>query len=306
VKRNRKSSLRELEENSARQERSYFFTEDLRSGNQNFSGGNLGGVAGATQSGEMIWSGALLQWNAMTEPKTQQTRETMRPAVRALIFDLDGTLIDSKIDLIHAVNATLQELGRERLPPETIAGYIGHGAPKLVARALGSRNEEETQQALKFFLEYYEQHKLDNTCLYPVAAETLAELHRQGVPMAILTNKPVRISNRILDALQAANYFRVVYGGNSFETKKPDPLGAKTIVAELAVSPSETLLVGDSEVDVQTARNAGMQAAFANYGFGVYNRDAFPADYYLDRIDELLRVVQPAVESAVDVSRRSM
>jgi phosphoglycolate phosphatase len=280
--------------------------EHLRGANQQFSSRNLGGAAGATPSGEMIWSGALLQWNSMTEPTTPQTLEAMRPAVRALIFDLDGTLIDSKIDLIHAVNATLQKLGRERLPPETIAGYIGHGAPKLVARALGSRNEEETQQALTFFLEYYEQHKLDNTCLYPGAAETLAVLHRQGVPMAVLTNKPVRISGRILDALQVSAYFRVVYGGNSFETKKPDPLGANTIVAELAVSPSETLLVGDSEVDVQTARNAGMQAAFANYGFGVYNSDAFPADFYLDRIDELLHVVQPTVENAADLSRRWM
>jgi phosphoglycolate phosphatase len=279
--------------------------EDLYNENYNSSGRNLIGAAGATQSGEMICSDALLQWNSMTEPKTPQTSGAIRPTVRALIFDLDGTLIDSKIDLIHAVNATLQALGRERLPPETIAGYIGHGAPKLVARALGSRNEEETQHALKFFLDYYEQHKLDNTCLYPGAAETLAVLHRQGVPMAVLTNKPVRISNRILDALQVAKYFRVVYGGNSFETKKPDPLGANAIVAELAVSASETLLVGDSEVDVQTARNAGMHAAFANYGFGVYNRDAFPADFYLDRIDELLQVVQPAAENAVDVSRRS-
>jgi phosphoglycolate phosphatase len=204
------------------------------------------------------------------------------------------------------VNATLQALGRERLPSETIAGYIGHGAPQLVARALGSRNEEETQRALKFFLAYYEQHKLDNTCLYPGAAETLAELNRQGIPMAVLTNKPVRISGRILDALQVSRYFRAVYGGNSFQTKKPDPLGAQTILAELAVSARNTLLVGDSEVDVQTARNAGTQAAYANYGFGVYNREAFPADIYLDRIDELLQVLRPPIdEPRPNLSHRS-
>jgi phosphoglycolate phosphatase len=171
---------------------------------------------------------------------------------------------------------------------------------------LGSRNEEETQRALKFFLAYYEQHKLDNTCLYPGAAETLAELNRQGIPMAVLTNKPVRISGRILDALQVSRYFRAVYGGNSFQTKKPDPLGAQTILAELAVSARNTLLVGDSEVDVQTARNAGTQAAYANYGCGVYNREAFPADIYLDRIDELLQVLRPPIdEPRPNLSHRS-
>jgi phosphoglycolate phosphatase len=253
----------------------------------------------------MIWLAALLQWSSMTEKRQPPGSALTRLPVRALIFDLDGTLIDSKIDLIHAVNATLQELGRERLPPETIAGYIGHGAPQLVARALGSRDDEETQRALKFFLEYYEEHKLDNTCLYPGAARTLKELHRQGVPMAVLTNKPVRISGRILEALQVSQYFRAVYGGNSFETKKPDPLGANTILAELSIPAGVTMLVGDSEVDVQTARNAGTQAAYANYGFGVYNRDAFPADIYLDRVDELLQVVQPAAENVSDLSRRS-
>jgi phosphoglycolate phosphatase len=220
------------------------------------------------------------------------------PPVRALIFDLDGTLIDSKLDLIHAVNATLQETGRERLPAETIAGYIGHGAPLLVARALGSRSDDETQKALQFFLTYYEHHKLDTTCLYPGVAETLAQLHRNAVPMAVLTNKPVRISVRILDAFHVSGYFRAIYGGNSFETKKPDPLGAKTILADFSVPANETLLVGDSEVDVQTARNAGTQAAAVNFGFGVHDRAAFPADVYLDRFDELLPLVVPAIDKA--------
>src|SRR5271155_456281 len=121
-------------------------------------------------------------------------------SVRALIFDLDGTLIDSKKDLIRSVNAMLRELGRKELPEETISGYIGHGAPQLVARALGDGcTEEERQQALQFFLSYYELHKMDTTCAYPGVADTLEKLAQ--VPMAVLTNKPVRISVRILDAL---------------------------------------------------------------------------------------------------------
>jgi phosphoglycolate phosphatase len=211
-------------------------------------------------------------------------------SVRALIFDLDGTLIDSQRDLIDSVNAMLRELGRGELAEETISGYIGHGAPQLVARALGAGyTEEERQQALQFFLGYYEEHKMDTTCAYPGVADTLEKLAER--PMAVLTNKPVRISVRILEQLGLVKYFRAIYGGNSFETKKPDPLGAKTILRELGAAPQEAMLVGDSDVDVQTARNAGTLVAAVNYGFGVYDRGAHPADVYLERFDELVSLL---------------
>jgi phosphoglycolate phosphatase len=126
---------------------------------------------------------------------------------------------------------------------------------------------------------------MDTTCAYPGVAETLEKL--AGMPMAVLTNKPVRISVRILDAMGLSKYFQAIYGGNSFETKKPDPLGAKTILRELGVEPQEALFVGDSEVDVQTARNAGMLAAAVNYGFGVHDRGMHPADIYLDDFGEI-------------------
>jgi phosphoglycolate phosphatase len=207
-------------------------------------------------------------------------------SIRALIFDLDGTLIDSKRDLIRSVNAMLAEMGRETLHEDTISGYIGDGAPQLVARALGNgAAEAEHDRALKFFLGYYEEHKMDSTCAYPGVAEALEEL--RGFPMAILTNKPVRVSVRILEELGLAKYFRAVYGGNSFETKKPDPLGARKILEELGAAPGEAILIGDSEVDVQTARNAGTLAAAVNYGFGTHDRAAYPADVYLDRLTDL-------------------
>jgi phosphoglycolate phosphatase len=212
--------------------------------------------------------------------------------IRALIFDLDGTLIDSKRDLIHSVNAMLAEMGRERLDEETISGYIGHGAPLLVSRALGGNaKEEELRRGLQFFLAYYEEHKLDSTCAYAGVPETLKEFRRQEVPMAVLTNKPVRISVRILEALGLAEYFRVVYGGNSFETKKPDPFGANTILREFGAAARETAIVGDSEVDVQTARNADTIAVAVNYGFGVHDRAQFPADIYLEKISDLIPLV---------------
>jgi len=219
-------------------------------------------------------------------------------AVRALIFDLDGTLIDSKLDLIHAVNAMLVEMGRERLSAEVISGYIGHGAPVLVARALGAAApEQECTYALQFFLKYYEEHKLDNTCAYPGVQETLARLWHRDLPMSVLTNKPVRVSVRILKALGLAKHFRSIYGGNSFETKKPDPLGANTILREMGVGAPETAIVGDSEVDVQTARNAGTAAIAVNFGFGVHDRKSYPADAYIDRFADLSSLIANGAES---------
>jgi phosphoglycolate phosphatase len=211
--------------------------------------------------------------------------------IRALIFDLDGTLIDSKNDLIQSVNAMLRELGRGELAAETISGYIGHGAPKLVARTLGEGcTEEEKQRALEFFLKHYEMHKLDTTRAYPGVPETLEDL--RSLPMAVLTNKPVRISVRILEGLGLARYFKAIYGGNSFDTKKPDPLGAQTIIREMMGVASETMMVGDSDVDVQTARNAGTMAAVVNYGFGVHDNRTCPADIYLETFQELATLLR--------------
>jgi phosphoglycolate phosphatase len=211
-------------------------------------------------------------------------------SVRGLVFDLDGTLIDSKMDLVDGVNATLRELKREALPTDLVASYVGSGAPVLIRRALGGNpSEEELRRALAFFLVHYEEHKLDHTRLYPGVAETLEQL--KNLPMSVLTNKPVKISVRILEGLGVAQYFRSIYGGNSFETKKPDPLGAKQILNEFNVSAQEVAMVGDSEVDVQTARNAGMPSVIVNFGFGTHDRAAHPADVYIDQFKELTKFV---------------
>jgi len=211
-------------------------------------------------------------------------------SVRGLVFDLDGTLIDSKMDLVNGVNATLRELKREALPTDLVASYVGSGAPVLIRRALGGNpSEEELHRALAFFLGHYEEHKLDHTRLYPGVAETLEQL--KNLPMSVLTNKPVKISVRILEGLGVAQYFRSIYGGNSFETKKPDPLGAKQILNEFNVSAQEVAMVGDSEVDVQTARNAGMPSVIVNFGFGTHDRAAHPADVYIDQFKELTKFV---------------
>ena len=210
--------------------------------------------------------------------------------MKALVFDLDGTLIDSKMDLVNSVNATLREMKRQALPEDLVASYVGSGAPVLIRRALGGNpSEEELKRALAFFLMHYEEHKLDQTRLYPGVAATLAEL--KSLPMSVLTNKPEKISVRILEGLGVAQYFRSIYGGNSFETKKPDPLGAQQILTEFNAAPREAAMVGDSEVDVQTARNAGMRSVIVNFGFGTHDRAAHPADIYIDRFEELSGLV---------------
>ena len=206
--------------------------------------------------------------------------------VRALIFDLDGTLIDSKLDLALAVNATLAEMGCGPLAHEQIFGYVGQGAPMLIRRALGGgSSDEDSQRALEFFLGYYRAHMLDNTVTYPGVREGLAQL--AGLQMAVLTNKPVRISRAILEGLGLGGYFRYIYGGNSFERKKPDPMGVERLLADFELAPREAMVVGDSEIDVLTARNAGTWACGVTYGLGSHRLAEYPPASPLDGLPEL-------------------
>jgi len=206
--------------------------------------------------------------------------------VRVLIFDLDGTLIDSGVDLAMSVNATLKEMVREPLPHDRIFGYVGQGAPRLIERALGTgARPQECEQALAFFLSYYRQHMLDNTVTYPGVREGLAAF--EGMPMAVLTNKPVRFSRQILEGLGLASYFRYIYGGNSFETKKPNPAGMSVLLRDFGAAPKQAMLVGDSEVDVQTARNAGTWCCCVSYGLGSTQLVNCPPDLLVDSLTEL-------------------
>lgn len=209
-----------------------------------------------------------------------------------IIFDLDGTLIDSKLDLAHAVNATRVHLGMPPLDCELIATYVGNGAPVLVRRALGPETPEaQVEPALRYFLDYYSEHMLDHTRAYPGVPEALAGLDAAGVRMAVLTNKPVKVSGRILEGLGLARYFALVYGGNSFEQKKPHPIGVETLMRELDSTPERTLLVGDSSVDVRTARNAGVRVCGVSYGFQPETLQEDPPDMMVDRPEEIVRAV---------------
>jgi len=214
--------------------------------------------------------------------------------VRVLIFDLDGTLIDSKLDLALSVNAARAHLGMAPLEQEEIFGFVGQGAPMLIRKSLGEgASEEAVQKALQYFLDYYRAHMLDHTVTYPGVREALAELAVRGfgkhprLPMAVLTNKPERFSKMILAGLGLGGYFRHVYGGNSFERKKPDPMGVEVLLRDFQAAPREALVVGDSEIDVLTARNAGTWACGVTYGLGSHRLAEYPPDLLLDNLMEL-------------------
>lgn len=214
-------------------------------------------------------------------------------SLKLLVFDLDGTLIDSAQDLCNSVNATLARFHRPHLSDEVIAGYIGNGALTLVRRAFAADDgveptEELIKDAYAFFLDYYREHKLDFTYAYDgvlEALEALKTVHddpNTTRAMAVLTNKPVRPARAICDALGLAPYFLNIYGGNSFATKKPDPEGLFVLMQEADARPDQTVMIGDSQVDVQTARNAGAWAIGCTFGLAPGSLDAVPPDVIVD------------------------
>ena len=217
--------------------------------------------------------------------------------IRLLVFDLDGTLIDSRLDLIHSVNAMLHHIGRPALDGDVIASYVGDGAPALVRRAVGDTEDEALfSGALEYFLGYYRLHKLDHTTVYEGMAETLASLANStnGVcrQMAVLSNKPVNPSRDIVQALGLGDFFVRIYGGNSFTTKKPDPLGVRTILQETGVAADETLMIGDSSTDVLTGRHAGLWTCGVTYGFAPHSLEEVSPDVLIEtprELEELLR-----------------
>ncbi|HSU30758.1 MAG TPA: HAD-IA family hydrolase [Bryobacteraceae bacterium] len=184
-----------------------------------------------------------------------------------IVFDLDGTLIDSSKDLAIAMNATREHLGMPPIDPNLIYSFVGNGVRVLVQRALGENASKDlVDQGYQFFLTFYGAHAVDNTSLYPGIEEILERLSAQH-KLAILTNKPVEISYKIVKNLQLEKYFLRVYGGDSFSEKKPAPVGIHVLMQELKAPSSEVLMVGDSSVDVETARNANVKSCGVSWGF---------------------------------------
>ncbi len=209
-------------------------------------------------------------------------------SIDLLIFDLDGTLIDSKEDLANAVNAARRRMALAPLPNELVYSYVGNGAPTLIRRAMGPEaTEADVQTALEYFMAYYKEHMLDCTTLYPGVREALDTLRDSGMKMSVLTNKPVRFSQLLVERLGLGEHFFRVYGGNSFEEKKPDPEGVYKLLEESGVPAGRAMMVGDSDVDIRTARNAGILACGVTYGFQPETLDEVPPDIRLGDLRQL-------------------
>ena len=208
------------------------------------------------------------------------------PGIQLVVFDLDGTIADTKRDLALSVNAMREFLGLGPLPLEAVTSYVGHGVTLLIKRALGDQAKNgDVEKGLAFFLDYYSRHLLDNTIAYPGVPEALEELGNQK--LAILTNKPTNFSREVVKGLGIAHHFFEIYGGDSFPLKKPDPTGIKALMSVASAPAARTLMVGDSDTDVQTGRNAGVWTCGVTYGFGPEALKKAGPDLLLDDLREL-------------------
>lgn len=210
-----------------------------------------------------------------------------------IIFDLDGTLIDSSADLAISMNATRRHFGLEALDPKLIYSYVGNGAPMLIRRAMpADTSEHELNDALAFFLRFYRAHALEHTRLYRGMREAVETLCIERHKLAVLTNKPVRISSDIVCALRLQERFVRVYGGDSFPHKKPNPVGILQLMQDTGAGVDETMMVGDSAVDVQTARNAGVRSCGVLWGFQPESFAQEKPDITISEPEELLQVIK--------------
>lgn len=213
---------------------------------------------------------------------------TLRATRGLVIFDLDGTLVDSKPDLTASVNHVRRRAGLGPLGEDRIQSMIGDGAEMLVRRALGDEvSEAGVRGGLDEFLGYYRDHMLDETRLYPGVRETLDALSDHV--LAVLTNKPWRFTCRMLEGLEIYDRFSAVYGGNSFSEKKPHPVGVHQILADTRARRDSTWMVGDSSVDVLTGRRAGVRTCGVTYGYAADTFDEQPPDIRIDSFEDLKR-----------------
>jgi len=209
-------------------------------------------------------------------------------------FDLDGTLIDSRRDLADAANALLAEYGAEPLDERTVGSMVGEGARVLVSRVLNARNLDVPQEdAVTRYLELYDQHLLGHTRPYEGVTEVLARLGAH-LPLAVLTNKPGAMTERLLSAFNLRNRFAHVIGGDSTHGRKPDPSGLLWLARASGVRPQATVMVGDSVIDLRTARAAGSRVCLARYGFGfldVPSAELDGSEWLIDAPGDLVRLI---------------
>jgi phosphoglycolate phosphatase len=217
---------------------------------------------------------------------------------QCLLFDLDGTLVDSRADLINSVNLMLAEFGREPLPDARVLKFVGDGARLLVERALRADQDGappgcDVDHALEVFRRHYSEHLLDQTRVYPEVEQTLARLDH--IPKAVVTNKPYEFTTSLLEGVGLSSYFEVVIGGDCLSERKPSPLMLFEAARRCGVHSSDCLMVGDSRVDVEAGRAANMKTCGYIPGFrGRTELVDAGVDYVIERFGELCALVECA------------
>lgn len=201
-----------------------------------------------------------------------------------LLFDLDGTLVDSVLDLTCSLNLLGQELGHPPLNPAQVRGMVGDGATKLIQRAFGKENYR--REHLMRFLGIYEEHLIDHTRCYPGISELLQR--HPAERLAVVTNKPYQLTRRLLEGLELLRHFKVVIGGDSYPEKKPDPLPVRKALEQLGARPEQAVMIGDHHTDLYAGRGAGTAICFCRYGLG--HRDGLNPDYQVNEAAELIRL----------------
>jgi len=218
-------------------------------------------------------------------------------AHRIILFDLDGTLVDTCADICWAINALLAEIGQRAVPEDTVRSWIGNGVTALVEQCLdatGASKQIRVVDALGRFLDHYEEHLVVNSRLYPGASQTLARLTGDGFRLGVCTNKPTFLATRLLNVLGIGRYFDAVTGGDAVNLRKPHPEHVRAAISEIAEKGAlvRALIVGDSTNDVLAARGAGLPVVVAQYGYSQVSPAALEADYVFGSLAELPKIAK--------------
>lgn len=228
-------------------------------------------------------------------PSIPAANTTAPLPLRAVVFDLDGTLIDSAAELRQALNNALGLIGRRALSVREVTAMIGDGIVRLTERALtatgASLTETALDQAVTAVKEAYAD--LPPSSLYAGAREILTDLTKRGVALALCTNKPIDATERLLEQLRIADFFQAVAGGDSYPTKKPDPTPVRGLLAQLGVAPGASAMIGDSSNDIRAGQAAGLTTVAVSYGYSLVPAETLGADLVVDHLPDVLRVLQP-------------
>ncbi|VAX31873.1 hypothetical protein MNBD_NITROSPINAE05-1179 [hydrothermal vent metagenome] len=210
--------------------------------------------------------------------------------ISLIVYDFDGTLVDTLDDIALSVNLTLEELGQPALANEVIKTCVGNGVAMLMTRALDGTDQNDIDLAVQLFRKHYTLHLLDNSRFYPNCLETIEFFSNRK--QAICSNKPEDFVKKILAGLNCLGPFPDIIGGDSFKTRKPDPEGLNHLLARHRVAPDEAVIVGDSQVDIETGINARVRTCAVTYGMGDLNAiKTLKPDWTIDDISELQRIL---------------